>query len=67
MTMPQRCSCRWVFPVQMPYEAPPNGQNLPPESVPQNMKSHVYPLSRFARKWVAAELRERAEDFFNIL
>jgi hypothetical protein len=46
-------------PRQAPYEAPLNGQNLPAESVPQNTKSHVYPLSRFARKWVAAELRER--------
>jgi hypothetical protein len=58
MTMPQRCSCRWMIPVQAPYEAPPNGQNLPAESVPQNTKPHVYPLSRFERKWVVAELRE---------
>lgn len=28
----------WVVPVQMPYEAPPKGQDLPAESVPQNTK-----------------------------
>ena len=27
-----------VIPIQMPYEAPPKGQNLPAESVPQNTK-----------------------------
>ena len=27
-----------VIPVQVPYEAPPKGQNLPAESVPQNTK-----------------------------
>ena len=29
---------RWVVPVQVPYEAPPKGQNLSAESVPQNTK-----------------------------
>ena len=28
----------WAIPVQVPYEAPPKGQNLPAESVPQNTK-----------------------------
>src|SRR5262245_38037030 len=28
----------WVVAVQMPYEPPPRGQNLPAESVPQNTK-----------------------------
>ncbi len=28
----------WIVPVQMPYEAPPKGQHLPAESVPQNTK-----------------------------
>ena len=28
----------WVIPVQVPYEAPPKGQDLPAESVPQNTK-----------------------------
>jgi hypothetical protein len=28
----------WVIPVQVPYEPPPKGQNLPSESVPQNTK-----------------------------
>ena len=28
----------WVLPVQVPYEAPPKGQHLPAESVPQNTK-----------------------------
>ena len=28
----------WAIPVQMPYEAPPKGQDLPAESVPQNTK-----------------------------
>src|SRR5262244_4424876 len=28
----------WVVPVQVPYEPPPKGQNLPAESVPQNTK-----------------------------
>src|SRR5687767_3809164 len=28
----------WVVPVQVPYEAPPKGQNLSAESVPQNTK-----------------------------
>lgn len=28
----------WVIPVQVPYEAPPKGQNLPAESIPQNTK-----------------------------
>ena len=28
----------WIVPVQVPYEAPPKGQNLPAESVPQNTK-----------------------------
>ena len=29
----------WVTPVQVPYEAPPKGQDLSAESVPQNTKS----------------------------
>lgn len=29
---------RWTVPVQMPYEMPPKGQDLPAESVPQNTK-----------------------------
>lgn len=29
---------RWVIPVQLPYEAPPKGQDLSAESVPQNTK-----------------------------
>ena len=28
----------WVIPVQIPYEIPPKGQDLPAESVPQNTK-----------------------------
>ena len=28
----------WAIPVQVPYEAPPKGQDLPAESVPQNTK-----------------------------
>ena len=28
----------WIVPVQVPYEAPPKGQNSPAESVPQNTK-----------------------------
>lgn len=28
----------WIIPVQVPYEAPPKGQHLPAESVPQNTK-----------------------------
>lgn len=28
----------WIIPVQVPYEAPPKGQNQPAESVPQNTK-----------------------------
>src|SRR5512147_2924238 len=28
----------WVFPVQMPYEMPPKGEDTPAVSVPQNTK-----------------------------
>ena len=45
----------WIVPVQMPYEAPPKGQDLPAESVPQNTK----PLT-------AGEL-QRAESLLPLL
>ena len=44
-----------VIPVQVPYEAPPKGQHLPAESVPQNTK----PLT--------AEETQRAEALLPLL
>jgi hypothetical protein len=59
MTMPQRCSCRWVIPVQAPYKGLRMDRifRLNPSHRIRNRTSTPYP--RFARKWVAAELRER--------
>jgi hypothetical protein len=45
----------WAIPVQVPYEAPPKGQHLPAESVPQNTK----PLT--------AEETQRAEALLPLL
>jgi len=45
----------WAIPVQLPYEPPPKGQNLPAESIPQNTK----PLT--------AEETQRAEALLPLL
>ena len=45
----------WVTPVQVPYEAPPKGQDLSAESVPQNTKS------------LTAEEAQRAETLLPLL
>jgi hypothetical protein len=52
----------WVIPVQMPYEAPPKGQNLPAESIPQNTK----PLTaeEVQRAEALLPLLEGAQEFW---
>ena len=45
----------WVTPVQVPYEAPPKGQDLSAESIPQNTKS------------LTAEEAQRAEALLPLL
>jgi HEAT repeat protein len=45
----------WVIPAQVPYEAPPKGQDLSAESVPQNTKS------------LTAEETQRAEALLPLL
>ncbi|MGH7220358.1 MAG: HEAT repeat domain-containing protein, partial [Nitrospiraceae bacterium] len=51
-----------VIPIQMPYEAPPKGQNLPAESVPQNTK----PLTagEVQRAEALLPLLEGAQEFW---
>ena len=53
---------KWVIPVQVPYEAPPKGQDLPAESVPQNTK----PLSaeEVQRAEALLPLLEGAQEFW---
>ena len=53
---------RWVIPVQVPYEAPPKGQDLPAESVPQNTK----PLTdkEVQRAEALLPLLEGAQEFW---
>ena len=53
---------RWVIPVQLPYEAPPKGQDLPAESVPQNTK----PLTEgeVQRAEALLPLLEGAQEFW---
>ena len=52
----------WVIPVQVPYEAPPKGQDLPAESVPQNTK----PLTpqEVQRAEALLPLLEGAQEFW---
>ena len=52
----------WIIPVQVPYEAPPKGQNLPAESVPQNTK----PLTaeEVQRAEALLPLLEGAQEFW---
>ncbi|MDZ4733844.1 MAG: HEAT repeat domain-containing protein [Nitrospirota bacterium] len=52
----------WVIPVQVPYEAPPKGQSLPAESVPQNTK----PLTaeEVQRAEALLPLLEGAQEFW---
>ena len=52
----------WATPVQVPYEAPPKGQDLPAESVPQNTK----PLTpqEIQRAEALLPLLEGAQEFW---
>lgn len=52
----------WATPVQVPYEAPPKGQDLPAESVPQNTK----PLTpqEVQRAEALLPLLEGAQEFW---
>ena len=53
---------RWVVPVQVPYEAPPKGQDQSAESVPQNTKSLT--AGEVQRAEALLPLLEGAQEFW---
>jgi hypothetical protein len=52
----------WVIPIQVPYEAPPKGQDLPAESVPQNTKPLT--AAEIQRAEALLPLMEGAQEFW---
>ena len=53
---------RWVVPIQVPYEAPPKGQDLSAESVPQNTKPLT--AAEVQRAEALLPLLEGAQEFW---